>query len=118
MPRFVYTFTLILLLSSMVLARTIFLTSPEGKISLIVFFISLFLTLLTFLSLFPFALLARRANEVNYQKRLIKKTFHYSLLVSVLIVSIGILKILGALNSLNFVLLLILLVAFEFFSSR
>lgn len=102
----------------MVLARTVSLTSPGDEISLIVFFVSLFLTLLTFLSLAPFAILSRRSGELNYRKRLIKKMFHYSLLISIFVVFLEILKVLGALNSINTVLLLILLISFEFLSSR
>lgn len=102
----------------MVLARTVFLTSPESKISLIVFFASLFLTLLTFLSLVPFLLLSRRSGEINYQKHLLRRILHYSTLITVLVVSLGILKVINALNSLTFVLLLILLITFEFFASR
>lgn len=102
----------------MILARTIFFTSPESKISLIIFFASLFLTLLTFLSLVPFVFLAHRSGEISYQKQLIRKIIHYTTLITVFVVSLGILKVLGAWNSLTLVLLLILLIAFEFFSSR
>lgn len=118
MPRFFYTLIIIFLVSSMVLARTIFSTNPENKISLVVFFVCLFLTLITFLSLVPFVVLARRSGEINYQKQLIRRILHYTTLITVFVVSLGILKVLGALNSLTFILLLILLITFEFFASR
>ena len=115
MPKFVYTFVIIFLFSSMVLARTIFWTSPEVSFSLFVFFFSLFLTLASLLSsVLSFALLPR-ARDVTNQRLVFRRIFRFAIIISLLVVAVGVLKVLGALTTLNFLLLFLLASVYGFF---
>mgnify|MGYP001581122000 CR=1 FL=1 len=115
MPKFVYTFIVIFLASSMVLARTIFWTSPESPLSLFVFFFSLFLTVLSFLAGVLSIILLPRHRDITNQRIAFRKIFRFGLILSVLIVAVGVLKVIGALSTLNLILLLLLTVIYGFF---
>lgn len=115
MPKFVYTFIVIFLVSSIVLARTVYLTSPENSLSLFVFFFTSFLTLLSFLAVIISIIFLPRLRDVTNQRIAFHKIFRFSLIISILIVAVGVLKVLGGLNTLNLILLLLLTVIYGFF---
>jgi len=102
----------------MVLARTVFWTSPEASFSLFVFFFSLFLTLLSFLSSALAVIALPKARDVTNQRLVFRKIFRFALIISLLVVAIGVLKVLGAATYLNLLLLFLLAAVYGFFVYR
>lgn len=115
MPKFIYTFIAIFLAASLALTRTVFWTSPENPLSLFVFFFSLFLVILSFLTLALSLTILPRHRDITNQRIVFRKTFRIGLMFSLFVVALAVIKVLGALNPLNLCLLLLLMAVYGFF---
>lgn len=115
MPKFIYTFVILFLISALVLARTIIGTSPQQSLSLFIFFFSLFLATLGFFASLLSLIFLPKDLDITNQRLTFRKIFRVALTVALLIMTTGVLKVLGALNTLNLVLLILLAAVYAFF---
>ncbi|MCL5003860.1 MAG: hypothetical protein M1352_01160 [Patescibacteria group bacterium] len=117
MPRFLLTFIFLFAASATGLMWEILTTAPS-KTSLIIFFILLFILVLSLLSLVFYAVAALRVREPLNRRTRFREDLKASVLLSLLVVVTGILKVSMALNPVNFLLLTLILVVLFLYLKR
>jgi len=118
MPKFFFSFLTLLVLSLIVLTRTVFYSSPESILNLIIFSTSLLAALFSFLSLFTYLLLTARTTDPTLAKVRFRRLLKFPFSVSIFVTGLAILKIIGAFNLINFGLLTVLMAAYLLYFSR
>lgn len=118
MPRFLFTFLLIFLAAFVLLARTVIYTSPQSVANLIIFFASLFLLIASSTSILVYLLLIFAIPDANLRRQIFRQNLHWPFWISLGVCSGLGLKVLGAFNLINLLLLVAFLTLLFLYSSR